>query len=103
MDRETAKALREYRQERPSEWKANNSEIISSSGIPHTVTNNGQTIIFREPGMLKVDFYPSTGRWRIVGDTKLHKVFSGGARKFVDWYNKLKNTASGGAKEEVKP
>lgn len=32
----------------------------------------------------KVDFYPSSGRWREVGPSK--RNHSGGAQRFLDWY-----------------
>ena len=43
--------------------------------------NHGQTVLFREEGMPRVDFYPSSGKWK-AGD----QSFEGGAQAFLDWY-----------------
>ncbi|WP_454691178.1 hypothetical protein [Achromobacter aloeverae] len=78
-------AMKEDRQARHSRWKQDNTAAIAASGIPHRSTNNGETILFRQPGKPKVDFYPSTGRARIDGTAA--RSF-GGARSFLAWYAK---------------
>ena len=42
--------------------------------------NNGFALIFRE-GIMAVDYYPSTKKWRSEG-----KTFFGDAKAFVKWY-----------------
>jgi len=79
-------AMRAHTQAKHAEWKEKNMRILSDSGAIFTVTNNGETLLFRMTGYPKVDFYPSTGRWRIVGGVR--KAFSGGATAFLTWYKK---------------
>ena len=78
--REASRALK---QERHAEWKAENMRVLGMSGLDYRVTNGGETLLFRDPGMPKVDFYPSTGRWRVAG---VQETFGGGAEKFLQWY-----------------
>jgi hypothetical protein len=63
-----------------------NMATLRSSGLTFRETNNGETILFREKSKPMVDFFPSTGRWRIVG--RHPKTFRGGARAFLPWYKK---------------
>ena len=86
---EVFSVMREATRERHANWKQKNMEILNASGLKFTVTNNGETICFRESGKPRVDFYPSTGRWRVVGNGN-SKALSGGAQKFLDWYEKQK-------------
>jgi hypothetical protein len=79
-------AMKAHTQARHAEWKQKNTETLTFSGLDFVATNGGETFLFREPGKPKVDFYPSTGRWRIVGATR--KTFKGGARSFLNWYAK---------------
>lgn len=79
-------AMKAHRQEQHRDWKRRNMEILSASGAVFTVTNNGETLLFRMTGFPKVDFYPSTGRWRVVGSQS--KTFRGGAESFLRWYAK---------------
>jgi hypothetical protein len=77
------RSMREDRKRRHLEMKARNTEILAASGIEFRSTNNGETLLFRNSHDLGVDFFPSTGRWCIVGDNKTYK---GGAEKFLKWY-----------------
>jgi len=81
-------AMRAATRDRHAEWKRNNTAVLQASGISFTITNASETFLFREPGKPKVDFYPSTGRWRVAGQSR---TFSGGAAKFLDWYAKQTN------------
>lgn len=63
--------------------RGRNREVINRSGLKHKVTNNGECFCFREKGKPRVDFYPSTGRWRVVGQSLTYK---GGAERFLRWY-----------------
>lgn len=83
---EVFSAMREAKRERHEEWKRLNMAALNASEISFTVTNYGETICFREQGKPRVDFYPSTGRWRVVGSNS--KAISGGAHKFLDWYKR---------------
>ena len=77
------------KKEQHKEWKAVNTETIDKSGINYESTNDGETLLFRENNNLKIDFYPSTGRWKFR-----NQMFRGGARQFLNWY-KRKLTAIG--------
>jgi hypothetical protein len=70
-------------QARHARAKAQNLATLHSSGL--LFTERDEAILFREPGHPKVDFFPSTGRWRIPGE-KL--TYGGGAGPFLDWYAK---------------
>lgn len=83
---EYGRIMREHRQGKHQEWNRNNTRIIGASGIPYM--DRGETFCFREEGKPKVDFYPSTGRWRVVGTQEQRKAKSGGARKFLNWYGR---------------
>ena len=78
-------ALRDIRKDEHATWKINNTDLITKSGIHHRSVNMDESLLFREPGKPKVDFYPSTGRWRVAG---VKRTFSGGAQAFLTWYTK---------------
>lgn len=74
------KFLKQLKQKRHREWHRINRAEIVASGIPYT--DKGECLLFRVRGKKKVDFYPSTGRW------KIHSTMSsGGAKKFIEFYN----------------
>lgn len=77
-------AMRAHRQQQHADWKKKNMEILNGSTLIFTTTNNGETLCFREANKPRVDFYPSTGRWRVVGNNA--KAQSGGAGRFLNWY-----------------
>jgi hypothetical protein len=79
---EVFQGMREARRERNREWKKENMAALERSGLTWRATNNGETLLFRAPGVW-ADFYPSTGRWRSGG-----KTYSGGAQRFIDWFRK---------------
>jgi len=82
---EVFSAMRAATKQRHADWKKANMEILGASGAIFTVTNCGETLMFRMSGKPKVDFYPSTGRWRVVGNGQ-QRPMSGGAQKFLNWY-----------------
>jgi len=80
-------AMKAHRQRQHADWKERNLAALNASAVIFTTTNNGETLLFRESGKPKVDFYPSTGRWRVAG---LTKTLRGGARAFLSWYESQK-------------
>jgi len=81
------------KQDRHAKWKEKNLKDLKASGMKFTFKS--EVALFRDEGMPKVDFYPSTGRWRIVGvpgqnDPK--SMHSGGAHGFMRWYAKQEKT-----------
>jgi len=78
-------AMKAHRQQQHADWKSRNLAALNASSVIFTVTNSGETLLFRESGKPKVDFYPSTGRWRVAG---LTRTFSGGADSFLNWYER---------------
>jgi hypothetical protein len=77
--------MTEAKKQRHADWNKAYTTTIQNSGIPHKSVNGGEALLFRELGMPKVDFYPSTGRWRVAGTAR---TFSGGAVSFIAWYEK---------------
>lgn len=78
-------------------WRQKNLAILRASGL--AFTERADALIFREPGKPRVDFYPATGRWRVVGegpDRRFRagqrgedgRTFRGQARAFLAWYAK---------------
>lgn len=82
--------MNELKKERHSVWKAENTQVLTESGIPFESRNNGETLLIREPGKPKFDFFPSTGRWRTE-----NKTFGGHAAKFIKMYQKIKGGLDG--------
>ena len=79
------KDMKRDRQDRHARMHSENREVINACGIPFT--DLGEALLFRERGKPKVDFYPSTGRWRVPSDRQTHR---GGARAFLQWYAKAR-------------
>lgn len=82
---ETTEMWREVRkdkQERHAKLYQQNKSILVASGIPFE--DKGETLLFRQPNKPKVDFYPSTGRWKYKND-----FMRGGAKAFLEWYRKV--------------
>lgn len=80
----TYKAMNDEKRKRHAEWKTINMAALDKSGIPYRKASE-ETILFRQPGKPKVDFYPSTGRWRVAGQSQ---TMRGGAAALLAWYNK---------------
>lgn len=85
-DAEMYRAIKEEKQKRHAEWWIKNTRILKSSSLVFKEASH-ECYIFRELGKPKVDFYPSTGRWRNIDTGKTH---SGGATLFIQWYKSLK-------------
>jgi hypothetical protein len=82
---EVFNAMKAHKQAQHSQWKEKNTEILLRSRHTLTIKSGGEAILFRESGKPKVDFYPSTGRWRVPGS---FKTFRGGAESFLSWYER---------------
>lgn len=80
---DTFRLMNEMKKERHRSWYKRNMEVIEASSLEYTSTNNGECLLFRNGAGLKVDFYPSTGRWKSSG-----RVYSGGAKAFLEWHRK---------------
>lgn len=79
-------AMRADRQERHAQWYAENMAVLRSSTVPFE--ERPTSVLFRQKGKPKVDFFPHTGRWRVVGEGKQRQPLRGGARAFLAWYGK---------------
>lgn len=87
-DGEDIEALRAAQKaERKAREKAHRTRVLAESGLKFTSSNDGENLMFREPGKPKVDFYPSSGRWKVAGIGG-GKVMEGGVKVFLDWYAK---------------
>ena len=76
------------RKEYRDEQRAKNMEILRASGYSFTLANGGETVMFRVHGKPRADFYPATGKWRVVGTPTVQDVMSGGALNFLLWYDR---------------
>lgn len=81
---ETFKAMNDEKRERHANWHKNNTEILNKSGITFRIASK-ESYLFREENKPKVDFYPSTGRWR---DLETGRTYNGMAHSFIAWYKK---------------
>ena len=66
-------------------YKLNHELMKAQKFFAYTVRNSGETLCFRIPGKPRVDFYPSTGRWRNLETKIMHR---GGGVAFLNWYHK---------------
>lgn len=82
------RAINAHRQREHADQKQRNTVLICASGLNFRTTNNGECLVFRERYKPKVDFYPSSGRWREVGLSK--RNYKGGAEAFLNWYSSQK-------------
>lgn len=81
MDNNNWKEVREEWQKRHASWKERNLRILEGSGLAFEVKNEGEVVLFRQRRKPRVDFYPSTGRWK-----HNNFFFNGGATAFLRWY-----------------
>lgn len=68
-----------------------NEQLLRAAGITYRPgAYNGSSLVFyiREAGMPAIDFFPHTGRWRLLKGRK-SVMFEGGANKFINWYSKI--------------
>ena len=79
---------REMRQEQSWERYEKNLEILEKHRSIVKYKHKSTVCLFRERQKPKVDFYPNTGRWRIVGKEDTGHVYRGGAQSFLNWYAK---------------
>ena len=82
---EMGAALRDCRQERHAEWHEQNMAALRASGLLFVERETAE--LFRDVGKPRVDFFLSTGRWRVVGAGKT-KPMRGGAKAFLAWYSR---------------
>ena len=82
---EMGEALRDCRKERHAEWREKNLAALRASGL--RFAERETAVLFREGGKPSVDFYPHTGRWRVVGAGR-SQTMRGGAKAFLAWYAK---------------
>lgn len=75
---------REDRQERHARWYAENMAILRASGL--RFREHATSVVFRDPGKPKVEFYPHAGSWRIPNRNGGRICGRGGAAKFIAWY-----------------
>lgn len=86
-----ARAVEETRQARHARMFAENMAVMESA--PVAFERREFALLFRDAGKPRCDFYPHTGRWRVVGQSG--QTYRGGARAFLAWY------ARQSAKQEV--
>lgn len=77
------RAYTQAKKERHANNKVRNLQILRDSGLEFA--ERPEACLFRGVDKPKVDFFPSTGRWRVPA---LNRTFSGGAEAFIAWYRK---------------
>lgn len=88
---EDFKFMKDLSKERHSKWYLQNMSDLMNNDLESLDFEHKDTVcLFRESNKPKVDFYPHTGRWRIVGqpESRKGKTLSGGAKSFLNWYSK---------------
>jgi hypothetical protein len=71
------------RREKKARNLEKNTKDLDAAGIPYTVKNDGYMYAIRVPGKPRIDFYPTTNRWRVDGETMY-----GPAKRLIGWYKK---------------
>lgn len=79
--------FRREKQSRHQHWREVNLQAILAAEFPFTAVANGTTLTFRIEGKPWVDFYPHTGRWRVVRPLERY-TYRGGAVAFLVWFRK---------------
>jgi hypothetical protein len=82
---EVYRAMDDARRDRRQAWRRENLRVLDRAGLLTRCrsANEGESLLFREAGKPKVDFFPSSGLWRAHNQT-----FRGGGRAFAQWYKK---------------
>lgn len=89
-------AMREAKQRHKERRAAINLPIIEASGIPFEY--KASTVLFREPGMPQVNFWPSTDKWHVCGTNESR---NGDAVALLRWYTSLRPTQSAKPEPDV--
>ncbi|MHB9110429.1 MAG: hypothetical protein ACYDCO_25535 [Armatimonadota bacterium] len=85
MDGEDFRDMRKARQASHQRNYEQNMAILRQSGLKFE--ERSTSVLFREYGKPRVDFFPHTGAWRLVGKpTGKPLTYSGGASRFISWY-----------------
>jgi hypothetical protein len=85
---ETYAAMTEARKKRHAEWRAENLRALRESG--EAFEERATAVLFRSEEK-SVDFYPDTGRWKIIRPRPFGDPFrGGGAERFLTWWKKKK-------------
>lgn len=77
---------KEHKKQQHQEWYMKNMAALNNSELQFT--HKDTVCLFRIKGKPQIDFYPHTGRWRIVGKGASAKVFTGGGEAFIYWFKK---------------
>lgn len=65
-----------------------NKQAIAKSGI--FFKEKAGKLLLRESGKPRIDFFPSTGRWRVIDH---NQTLKGGVEAFLQWYNEQKDAS----------
>lgn len=75
------KEMKLMKQERKLKRYEKNISILVADNIRYEIRNSGNTLLIREEGKPKIDFYPSTGRFKIGSN-----FYTGGATELLKYY-----------------
>ena len=86
--KELFKIMRERSQEKRRSNKDKSSDLLKNSGINFERKNYGNHLIILSTP--KIDFYPSTGLWRVRGENKNHR----GVRSLLKYLRQMNHDPS---------
>ena len=75
--------MRKRKQERHQSWHDANLAVLAASGLAYEMRPD--SVLLREQGKPRVNFYLTTGRWHDIDNEQTHR---GGAARFVEWYKR---------------
>lgn len=77
--------MRALKQEQGEERRVKNMRLLLETQLDCRV--EGDVVLLREAGKPKVDFYSTTGKWRVPNENKGRICGGGGgAKRFIEWY-----------------
>ena len=82
------KIMRERSREKRNSNKEQSTNLLVKNEIPFECKNNGNHLIIESNP--KIDFYPSTGLWRVRGENKNHR----GVRSLLKYLRQMNHDTS---------
>jgi hypothetical protein len=88
---ETTEMWREFHKEadkRKLNYYELAKKILIKTNYKYEIKEGNRTILFREDDNLKVDYFPSTGKWKFN-----NRMFKGNIANFISWYSQKRKRA----------
>lgn len=77
------KSRRQKESEAKRKRVAETIRLLSDNGLNFLCKNNGYYMSIQGPEKMRIELWPGSGAWRIIGD---RKRYSGNPQEFLDWY-----------------